>query len=524
MTKARDIADFKFENIVDTGTEGTKVASGTTAQRGSTTGQWRFNSTTGFFEGRSASAFLTLEPAPTVTNADISEVDSQAGGNQTVVVTGTNFASGGIITFVGNSGANFDASTTTFNSETQVTAVAPKASFLNAQEPYKIKFTSASGKAGTSASGLINVDSAPVWQTSAGSLGTIIDNATGTHFTVSATDADGDTVTYAIQSGSIPAGTSFDTSTGVISGDPTDVTSDVTSSFTLRATANGKTADRAFSIITSQYIPTMSQVLTTNSVNSTARNLAILVDPYDTNSYSGSGTTVTNLRQLTSANATTTLNNLTFGGTGKGAYWEANSGSGGRYMHFGNSMSGLTDNSSDSWAYCGWWRFPWEVDTDSSSGTNTGWIINDGDWSPVNQIGIRYGQGNGFRVHSGNSQNFLNVGVPSATYTDTWIFLAVWARSSGGRYAAQGFATDTNLTNHATDTTSFSTQNHNNSYNMYIGSRPDNTNETIPQGTRIGPQVLWAGGSDSLVSSSQGYSDAQTLFEAIFDATKVRYV
>ena len=28
MTKARDIADFKFEDIVDTGTEGTKVASG----------------------------------------------------------------------------------------------------------------------------------------------------------------------------------------------------------------------------------------------------------------------------------------------------------------------------------------------------------------------------------------------------------------------------------------------------------------------------------------------------------------
>ena len=27
-------------NIVDTGTEGTKVAAGTTAQRGSTTGQW----------------------------------------------------------------------------------------------------------------------------------------------------------------------------------------------------------------------------------------------------------------------------------------------------------------------------------------------------------------------------------------------------------------------------------------------------------------------------------------------------
>ena len=51
MTKARDIADFKFENITDIGTEGTRVATGTTAQRGTTQGQWRFNTTTGFFEG-----------------------------------------------------------------------------------------------------------------------------------------------------------------------------------------------------------------------------------------------------------------------------------------------------------------------------------------------------------------------------------------------------------------------------------------------------------------------------------------
>ena len=133
MTKARDIADFKFENITDTGTEGTKVASGTTAQRGSTIGQWRFNSTTGFFEGRGASDFLTLEPTPTITGVDVTEVESASGGNQTFVITGTNFTSGGVIAFVGSS-ATFNASTTTFNNSTQVTAVAPKVSFLNAQE------------------------------------------------------------------------------------------------------------------------------------------------------------------------------------------------------------------------------------------------------------------------------------------------------------------------------------------------------------------------------------------------------
>ena len=131
-------SSVSFNNINDTGTEGTKVASGTTAQRGTTTGQWRYNTTTNFFEGRNTSGtFSTLEPTPTITGVDDTEVDSAGGGDQTIVVTGTNFSSGGTITFVGNAGAEFNASTTTFNSATQVTAVAPKNSFLNAQEPYK---------------------------------------------------------------------------------------------------------------------------------------------------------------------------------------------------------------------------------------------------------------------------------------------------------------------------------------------------------------------------------------------------
>jgi len=264
MTKARSIAnllstangkiagtnlDVSFENISDTGTEGTKVASGTTAQRGSTTGQWRYNSTTNFFEGRNNNGdFQSLEPSPTVTSVDVTEVDSQAGGNQTIVVSGTNFSSGGTIAFVGSS-AEFNATTTTFNNVTQVTAVAPKASFLNAQEPYKVKFTSATGLSETSVTGLINVDTSPTWTTNAGSLGSIVQTATGNHFTVSASDTDGDTIAYSLQSGSL-AGLSLNSSTGVISGDPTDVSNDTTNNFTLRATANTKTVDRAFSYIT----------------------------------------------------------------------------------------------------------------------------------------------------------------------------------------------------------------------------------------------------------------------------------
>ena len=55
---------------------------------------------------------------------------------------------------------------------------------------------------GTSA-GLINVDNAPTWTTSAGSLGSIAENATGNHFTVAATDPESDTIAYSLQSGSL---------------------------------------------------------------------------------------------------------------------------------------------------------------------------------------------------------------------------------------------------------------------------------------------------------------------------------
>jgi len=239
-----------FTNVSDTGTEGTKVATGTTAQRGSTTGQWRFNTTTGFFEGRNASTFSTLEPTPVVTSVDVTEVDTNAGGSQTFVITGTDFSSGGVVSFIANDSTEFNADTTTFNSSTQVTAVKTKSSFLNAKEPYKIKFTSATGKAGVSGSGLINVDSAPTWNTSAGSLGNIYHDINANHFTLSATDAEGDAIVYSETGGTNISGAGLSLSNGgVISGNANDVGSDTTVSFTGRATAGSKTTDRAFSFI-----------------------------------------------------------------------------------------------------------------------------------------------------------------------------------------------------------------------------------------------------------------------------------
>jgi hypothetical protein len=251
MTKARDIADFKFENIVDTGTEGTKVASGTTAQRGSTTGQWRYNTTTGFFEGRNTDGtYSTLEPTPTIISTDITEVDSAGGGNITIRVTGTNFTSGGTIKFIGNNASEITASSSTFINSSNYDAVVAKSSFSNALEPYDVRFISASGLQATLDDN-ISVDNSPSWNTASGTLATIYDTATGTHATVSATDADGDTITYSETGGTVLSTNNFslNSSTGAISGDPVNVVSPTTHSFTLRATANSKTSDRNFNII-----------------------------------------------------------------------------------------------------------------------------------------------------------------------------------------------------------------------------------------------------------------------------------
>jgi hypothetical protein len=68
---------------------------------------------------------------------------------------------------------------------------------------------------------------------------------------VSATDPDGDTVSYSETTSNLSgAGFSLNSSTGAITGTANSVSGDTTTSFTLRATANSKTTDRAFNIIT----------------------------------------------------------------------------------------------------------------------------------------------------------------------------------------------------------------------------------------------------------------------------------
>jgi hypothetical protein len=265
MTRARDLSKLlgtanngvipnsnlgvSFENISDSGTAGTKVASGTTGQRGSTAGQIRFNTTTGLAEYYTGTEFKIIDTPPTVTAISPLEVDSTAGGNITFTVTGTNFQSGAVTKFVGNDGTEITASTTTVTNSTTISAVIARSSFVGAKEPYDVKVINASGLLGI-LDNQINVDVSPAWSTASGSLGSF-SNYDTVSVSATATDADSDTIVYSVQSGTLPTGLSLNSSTGAITGTPTGATSATTSSFTLRATANSKTADRAFTITVS---------------------------------------------------------------------------------------------------------------------------------------------------------------------------------------------------------------------------------------------------------------------------------
>jgi len=253
MTKARDIADFKFENIVDTGTEGTKVASGTTAQRGSTAGQFRFNSTTGKFEGRNSDGFISIEANPVVTSVNSSNItQAQIDAGFDLVITGQNFSSGDTVKFIGNDNTEYTSPTVTVNSSTQITARVTT-TIDSAKEPFKVEVTSAGGLSGNLLNAF-NIDASPTFATASGSLGTVIEDVAVTAtLNAGATDPEGSSVTHSISSGSLPTGLSIASATGLITGTPnvndTYASGGVTHNFTVSATDGTNTSTRAFSIL-----------------------------------------------------------------------------------------------------------------------------------------------------------------------------------------------------------------------------------------------------------------------------------
>ena len=171
---------------------------------------------------------------------------SEATNSGTISISGTNFVSGAIASAIGTNGVEVIASSTTYNSLVQLTAVFTGLS--NAQEPYNIKVTNPSNLFGLLPNALY-VNASPVWQTASGSLGTFNEQVSITLSALSATDSDSATITYALASGSsLPSGVTLNSSTGVISGTLPDIATDTTYSFTINASDGLNTTPRVFSL------------------------------------------------------------------------------------------------------------------------------------------------------------------------------------------------------------------------------------------------------------------------------------
>ena len=169
---------------------------------------------------------------------------SEATDSGTITIAGTNFVSGAIASAIGSNGVEVLASSTTYNSLVQLTAVFTGLSTAN--DPYDIKVTNPSNLFGLIPDALY-VNASPVWTTSSGSLGTFYEQVS-VSLSATATDVDS-TITYALASGSsLPSGVTLNSSTGAITGTLPDIASNTTYTFTVNASDGVNTIPRAFSI------------------------------------------------------------------------------------------------------------------------------------------------------------------------------------------------------------------------------------------------------------------------------------
>ena len=239
-------------DVYDTATASTgyfDLPAGTTAQRPGTptSGNFRHNTTDDVLEWYTGSTFGWRQFAganPTITG--INPTTSIAAGTS-ITVTGINFQSGSIVKLIGNDSTVYTAASTSFVDSTEVTFTTPELPVAN--EPYDVKLILPAGGFFILANAL-DAGGVPAWTTAAGSLGTISHAATGTHFTLAATDPDGGAITYAETTSVLTtAGLTLNGTTGAITGDPTDVTSSTVYSFDVTATDPGNNVtSRSFSI------------------------------------------------------------------------------------------------------------------------------------------------------------------------------------------------------------------------------------------------------------------------------------
>ena len=190
--------------------------------------------------GASGTIDTFTDNLPTITSLtpDVVENTSTA-----VVIVGTNFVSIPVVEAISTTGAIVVADSVTFTSAASITATFT----LPIDGTYYVRVENSNGLAVRTSTADLTVSDAPLWTTSAGSLGTLSGTAAISTINLTATDA----TSFAVTTGAVTAGLTFTTGVGTatITGTQTAHSAAATDSFSVTATdAEGQTAVRAFSI------------------------------------------------------------------------------------------------------------------------------------------------------------------------------------------------------------------------------------------------------------------------------------
>jgi hypothetical protein len=223
-------------NPTFTGTEAAKMPTGTTAQRANVTaGDIRFNSTISLMEYYDGTLWKAIDSPPTI--ASISPTTFTAAGD-TITITGTNFQTGVNIRVVGSDGTSYTPDSVTRASSSSITFDITTAIFNSGLDAFDVKVENASGLSSTNADALTIPNPTATFNNSA--TQTIYNSMISSNFdagvTLSGDVSESDvTLTFAKTSGTLPTGSSLNTSTGAITSIGA-VGSDTTSNFTITAT------------------------------------------------------------------------------------------------------------------------------------------------------------------------------------------------------------------------------------------------------------------------------------------------
>jgi len=239
-------ADVTVNNLTGKGTTGVKLPVGTTEQRVNTLGSLRFNSTQGFAEYYNGNQWVAIDSPPTVSSVNPTNFESSALPSN-IVITGSNFRSAVSVKFVGANGIETSAGSVTRDSATQITAQVPN-TLTSANEPFKVKVTNTSSSLSGELANAFNIDAAPAFGVAAGTLGTLSSGGAASSLTtVTATDDEGDSITFSVTSGSLPSGITLN-SNGTFSGNAGGVSSSTTSTFVVTASDGTNTSTRQYTI------------------------------------------------------------------------------------------------------------------------------------------------------------------------------------------------------------------------------------------------------------------------------------